>query len=174
VTSTNNVYAPRDSTMGLPPSLAPDLADKRVPFYISTNATNPRFRVNGFGAASTTAWPIYLPSEMTLIKAEAYARQTTPDLTNALVELNKIVTKKAANDPFGVGADLPALTGTYTQAQLLELIYKHRSIELFMSGLRLEDMRRFNRPVSERKRNFLPYPFLERDNNVNTPPDPTF
>jgi hypothetical protein len=174
VTSTNNVYAPGDSTMGLPASLAPDFGDKRVPFYISTNATNPRFRVNGFGAASTTAWPIYLPGEMTLIKAEAYARQITPDLTNALIELNKVVTKKAVNDPFGVGADLPALTGTYTQAQLFELIYKHRSIELFMSGLRLEDMRRFNRPVSERKRNFLPYPFLERDNNVNTPPDPTF
>jgi starch-binding outer membrane protein, SusD/RagB family len=43
-----------------------------------------------------------------------------------------------------------------------------------MSGLKLEDMRRFDRPNSGKKRNFLPYPFLERDNNPNTPPDPTF
>jgi hypothetical protein len=174
VTSTNNVYVPLDSTMGLPVALAPDLADKRVPFYISTNAANPRFRVAGFGATSTSAWPVYLPGEMILIKAEAYARQTPPDLVNALIELNKVVTKKPANDPFGVGADLPPVVGSLTQAQVLDLIYKHRQIELFMLGLRLEDMRRFNRPLTERKRNFLPYPFLERDNNSNTPLDPSF
>lgn len=172
-TSTNNVYAPIDSTMGLPVSLAPDLADKRVPFYISTNAANPRFRVKGFAASSTSAWPIYLPGEIMLIKAEAYARQTTPDLVNALAELNKVVTKKPANDPYGLGADLPPVAAA-TQAQILDLIYKHRSIELFMSGLKLEDMRRFGRPNSERRRNFLPYPFLERDNNPNTPTDPAF
>jgi hypothetical protein len=172
-TSTNNVYAPIDSTLGLPPSIAPALNDKRVPFYVSTNAATPRFRVNGFGAASTTPWPIYLPGEMTLIKAEAYARQATPDLANALVELNKVITKTPASDPFGVGADLPPSAGL-TQAQILELIYKHRSIELYMSGLKLEDMRRFGRPNSERKRNLLPYPFLERDNNSNTPADPGF
>ena len=174
VTSTNNVYVPLDSTMGLPVALAPDLADKRVPFYISTNAANPRFRVAGFGATSTSAWPVYLPGEMILIKAEAYARQTPPDLVNALIELNKVVTKKPANDPFGVGADLPPVVGSLTQAQVLDLIYKHRQIELVMLGLRLEDMRRFNRPLTERKRNFLPYPFLERDNNSNTPLDPSF
>lgn len=173
-TSTNNVYAPIDSTMGLPPALAPDIADKRVPFYISTNATNPRFRVAGFGAASVTPWPIYLPGEMTLIKAEAYARQTPPDLVNALIELNKVVTKQPASDPFGVGAGLPPSVGPFTQAQLLDQIYRHRCIELFMSGLKLEDMRRFGRPTAERRRNFLPYPFLERDNNPNTPADPPF
>jgi hypothetical protein len=38
----------------------------------------------------------------------------------------------------------------------------------------LEDMRRFGRPVAERTRNLMPYPFRERDNNPNTPPDPPF
>jgi len=174
ITSTNNVAAPLDSTMGLFGSLKPDLADKRFPFYISTNASAPILRVNGFASATTTPLPIYLPGEMTLIKAEAYARQTAPDLANALVELNKVVTKKAVNDPFGVGADLPALVGPFTQAQLLDQIYKHRSIELYNSGLRLEDTRRFGKPNSEKKRNFYPYPFRERDNNPNTPPDPTY
>ena len=174
-TSTNNVYQPSDSTMGLPAGLEPNLADKREPFYIAINATTaPRFRINGFGAALGTSFPVYLPGEMTLIKAEAYARQSTPDLVNALVELNKIITKKPANDPFGVGADLPADPGPYTQAQLLDQIYRQRCIELYMSGLKLADMRRFARPTSERKRNFFPYPFVERDNNTNTPGDPTF
>lgn len=84
------------------------------------------------------------------------------------------MTKTAATDPFGVGASLPALTGPYTQQELLDLIYKHRCIELFMSGLKLEDMRRFGRPTSEMKRSFMPYPFQERDNNTNTPANPAF
>jgi len=171
-TSTNNVYGAIDNTtLGLPASLKPDPADKRLLFYTTTAYAS---KILGFAAASTTSFPIYLPGEITLIKAEAYARMPTPDLANALIELNKIVTKQPAADPFGVGAGLPPLVGPFTQAQLLEQIYKHRSIELFMGGLQLEDMRRFGRPTTERKRNFLPYPFLERDNNPNTPPDPTF
>ncbi len=172
-TSTNNVFQPLDSTMGLPVALEPNLADKRVPFYI-TIGSNPRYRISGFGATSTIGWPIYLPGEITLIKAEAYARQSTPDLVNGLIELNKVITKKAANDVFGVGADLPADPGPYTQATLLEQIYSHRAIELYMSGLRLMDNRRFNRPVSERRRSYLPYPNQERNNNPNTPTDPAF
>jgi starch-binding outer membrane protein, SusD/RagB family len=108
---------------------------------------------------------------MTLIKAEVYARQN--DLVNALTELNNVVTKQPANDPYGVGAALPPSVAA-TQDDLLNEIYKNRCIELYMSGLKLEDMRRFGRPDTEKKRNFLPYPFLERDNNPNTPPDPAF
>lgn len=171
-TSTNNVYAVLDATtLGLPAGLQPDAGDKRVGFYATTAYAS---KIAGFAVGSTTAFPIYLPGEMTLIKAEAYARQNPPNLVNALIELNKVVTKKPADDPFGVGADLPPIVGPLTQQQILDLIYKHRSIELFMSGLRLEDMRRFGRPNAERRRNFLPYPFLERDNNTNTPPDPAF
>lgn len=175
-TATNNVVQPKDSTLGLLVPLQPDAADKRVPFYTSINATiAPRFRINGFGATSTVAFPVYLPGEMILIKAEAHARAGDAiGLANALIELNNVVTKTPASDAFGVGADLPPLVGPLTQAQLLEQIYKHRSIELFMSGLRLEDMRRLGRPNAERKRNLMPYPLRERDNNPNTPADPPF
>ena len=172
-TSTNNVTAVSDvTTLGLPASLKPDPNDKRLPFYTTTAYAS---KIAGFAPLTNNInpWPIYLPGEMTLIKAEAYARQGTPDLANALVELNKVVTKKPTNDPFGVGADLPPFAGL-TQQQILDEIYRQRSIELFMSGLRLEDTRRFARPNTEKKRNFLPYPFLERDNNPNTPADPTF
>jgi hypothetical protein len=174
VTSTNNVYQPVDSTLGLPAALAPDLSDKRVPFYTLINPTiNPRFRLNGFWIAATTAIPLYFPGEITLIKAECYARQATPDLVNGAIELNKVVTKKAANDVLGIGADLPPVV-TATASDLLNQIYKNRCIELFLSGLKLEDMRRFARPLTERKRNLLPYPFRERDSNPNTPADPSF
>jgi starch-binding outer membrane protein, SusD/RagB family len=168
-TSTNNVTAVSNvTTLGLPAGLQPAPSDQRLPFYTTTAYAS---QIKGFAAASTTPWPVYLPGEMTLIKAEAYTRQN--DLVNGLIELNKVVTKQPANDPYGVGAGLPPVAGL-TQAQMLDEIYKQRCIELFMSGLKLEDMRRFARPNSEKKRNFLPYPFLERDNNPNTPPDPTF
>ena len=171
-TATNNVYQAIDSTLGLPAALAPVAADGRIAFYTSINATvSPRFRINGFYNANTTAVPIYLPSEMTLIKAEAFAR--TNNLSSALTELNKVITKTAAADPFKVGAGLAASTAS-TATAILEEIYKNRCIELYMSGLKLEDMRRFGRPTTERKRNFFPYPFRERDSNPNTPANPSF
>jgi starch-binding outer membrane protein, SusD/RagB family len=168
-----NVYQPIDSTMGLLGSLQPDLADKRIPFYmVLSGSSAARFLMKGFAAVTTTAYPLYYPGEVTLIKAECYARLTTPDLVNALTELNKVVTKKAVNDPLGVGADLPMMVGPFTQAAILDQIYRNRCIEMYMSGLKLEDMRRFARPLAERTRNFMPYPFRERDNNPNTPADP--
>ncbi|MEO8765175.1 MAG: RagB/SusD family nutrient uptake outer membrane protein, partial [Ginsengibacter sp.] len=174
-TSTNNVFQPVDSTFGLPEDQRPSLTDKRVQFYTTINSTvAPRFRVGGFGLAAATPWPYYLPGEITLIKAEAYARQASPDLGNAVIALNNVITKKPADDPFGIGADEPVYAGPTTQEGILDEIYRQRCIELFMSGLKLEDMRRFARPLTERKRNFFPYPFRERDNNPNTPPDPAF
>lgn len=168
-----NVYQPIDSSMGLLGSLQPDLSDKRVPFYMALSGSSAaRFLMKGFAIATTTSYPVYYPGEITLIKAECYARQSSPDLVNALAELNKVVTKKAASDPLGIGADLPALVGPFTQAVLLDQIYRNRCIEMYMSGLKLEDMRRFGRPATERTRNFMPYPFRERDNNSNTPADP--
>jgi starch-binding outer membrane protein, SusD/RagB family len=172
-TSTNNVVQPKDSTLGLIPALAPSLNDGRIPFYTTLNTTIlPRYRINGFGNAAGTAFPVYLPGEITLIKAECYARQSTPDLVNGLLELNKVVTK--TTDPFNVAANQPSIASVPDAAALLEQIYRHRCIELFMSGLKLEDMRRFGRPTSERKRNLMPYPLRERDNNPNTPADPSF
>ena len=57
---------------------------------------------------------------------------------------------------------------------------RNRYVELAYQGFRLEDSRRFGRPGpettpvanAERTRNFLPYPFTERDNNTATPADP--
>ena len=172
----NKVVQAKNDTLGLPDLLRPSLTDTRVPFYVITNVTDPFFRVAGFGATSLTPIPVYLPGEMALIKAEVYARQN--DSTNSRIQLNIILTKTPAMDPFGVGANQPAMTIVGSYKNLLDQIYLNRCIELYMSGLKLEDMRRFGRqvvpPNSESKRNFMPYPFRESDNNPNTPPNPAF
>jgi starch-binding outer membrane protein, SusD/RagB family len=157
---------------GLATALRPDSTDARIAFYLGTTELR---KVTGFHAATTTAIPIHLPGEMTLIKAEALARKG--DLPNAIIELNKVLTRTTDPSGYGVTAKQKAYSGTVTAAAVLEEIYRNRSIELYLSGLRLEDSRRFGRPApnainAERSRNFYPYPTNERDNNTNTPPDP--
>ncbi|MCU0446308.1 MAG: RagB/SusD family nutrient uptake outer membrane protein [Microscillaceae bacterium] len=171
--TTNNVYDV-NANFGLLGALIPNSADGRIAFYLTNQANFGK----GFFLADATPVPLYLPSEMTLIKAEVFARNN--QLTEAVTELNKVITKTAASDPFGVGANLPAYDGTgKTQAEVLTEIYRNRCMELFMSGLRLDDSRRFERPgpttdptIRERNRNYYPFPLTERDNNPNTPADP--
>ncbi len=172
-TSTNNIFQPVDSTMGLPAGLQPDLSDKREPFYISISASVlPRFRINGFFTATTVPVPVYLQGEIMLIKAECYAQNN--DLVNGSEWLDSVVLKQPSQDPFGVGAGLSTPVVVADQADLLQQIYQNRCIELYMSGMKLIDERRFGRPTTERKRSYLPYPFVERNDNTNTPVDPSF
>jgi starch-binding outer membrane protein, SusD/RagB family len=166
--TTNNVFGVT-ANFGLTGALAPDPADKRIAFYLTRNAVNG----SGFFLADDTQIPVYLPGEIKLILAEGYARKN--DLPNAKKFLDEVLTK--TTDAFGLGASLPAYSGAMTQPALLTEIYRNRCIELYMSGLKLEDSRRFNRPGPndanrERTRNFYPYPQQERDGNSNTPPDP--
>jgi starch-binding outer membrane protein, SusD/RagB family len=172
-------YRPRDN-FGLP-----EAGDGRLSFYLST----PNFTVGGETLKTLRGFwddiakpiPVYLPDEMRLIKAEAIVR-SGGTLTNALTEINAVRTQ-SSGDPFGVHANLPVYSGPVTANDLLLEIYKQRSAELFLQGLRLEDSRRFNRPAPpvgvnpvpltfERNRNFYPYPDQERLTNPNTPQDP--
>jgi starch-binding outer membrane protein, SusD/RagB family len=177
-------YAPIDN-YGLPASLV-DSADARIRFFTGAqnrlaNMTS-RIPVDSlasrFFATPDASIPVFRMGEMALIRAEAQARQN--NLTAAVTEINTIRTKLASADPHGIGANLPPYAGAMTQDAILTEIYKQRSAELYMTGQRMEDQRRFNRPAppnpanfqSERNRNYYPYPALERDNNVNTPPSP--
>jgi starch-binding outer membrane protein, SusD/RagB family len=174
VTSTNNIYQPVDSTLGLPLVIRPDLLDARVPFY-TVIAANPRFRLNGFWNATTKAIPIYLNDEMRLITAECLLRQSSPDPVTAQIILSNILQQTPTSDLNGVGANLAAgYTGASDVASLLTEVYRNRCIEMYLGGQKLEDMRRFGRPLTERKRNYFPYPLTERQNNPNTPADPAF
>ena len=157
---------------GLGGVLKADTADARTAFYLGTTELR---RVTGFYGTTTTSIPLYLPGEMTLIKAEALARKG--DVPAAIIELNKVLTRTTDPSGYGVTAKLKAYSGANTAAAVLEEIYKNRCIELYLTGMRLEDSRRFGRPApsatnAERNRNFYPYPINERDNNPNTPTDP--
>ena len=160
-----------------------DPADGRLDFYMElfdpTDSTNqnglPIARLKGFFAANDPI-PLYLPGEVTLNKAEALARLN--QLDDAILEINEVRTK--TDDPFGVNAGLPVYGGAITSEAVLNEIFLNRRAELFLTGVSLEDSRRFGRPEppttpdlsSERNRNFYPYPLEERLNNPNTPTDP--
>jgi hypothetical protein len=176
VTSTNNVYQPVDSTLGLPLGIRPALNDARVPFYTVINtAAAPRFRLNGFWNSGTRKIPLYFANEMRLIRAECLLRQAVPDPATAQSIIDGVLKQNPATDPNGVGANIAAgYTGAGDVASLLTEVYRNRCIEMYLSGIKLEDMRRFGRPLTERKRNFFPYPINERNNNPNTPADPPF
>ena len=167
--SNRNVTEPINKTFSLPASLKIDSLDKRGGFFFqSTVAANNLGRA-GFYTANTADIPVYLPGEVMLISAEANARKGNID--GAIADLNKVMTKKT--DAWGIGASLNAYSGDKTADAILTEIYKQRCIELFLQGLRLEDSRRFGRPAAERSRTYYPYPQAERDNNTNTPKDPT-
>jgi hypothetical protein len=176
VTSSNNVYAPIDSTFGLPVGIRPDVTDARIPFYTTIAASGtPRFRLNGFWNSATRAIPLYLPDEVRLMRAECLLRQSAPDVVAAEALIDAVLQQTAAGDLLGVGANLAAgYTGPTDAASLLTEVYRNRCIELYISSNKLEDMRRFGRANAEMKRRNMPYPFRERDNNPNTPADPTF
>ena len=173
---TVNVYGAIDSTLGLKNGLAPSPAasDPRIGFYISRTGPT-TFPLKGFFVNALSAYPVYLPGEMSLIIAENYARQN--QFAQSKTALDAVRTK--TTDIYGVNAAQPAYSGPLTQADLLQDIYKQRRLEMFMSGQELEDSRRFGRSApntanEERNRNFYPYPQLERDNNTSTPDDPLF
>jgi hypothetical protein len=155
-----------------------EAGDGRVAYWVSpSNQTSFHGKpVDDFNQFKTDAakYYVYLPGEIMLIKAEAYARKN--DLVNALTEVNRVRTKTAASDPAGIGAGLPPKTAAQlsTQAAMLEEIFRQRQYELFITGLLLGDSRRFGKPNSDRTRNWLPYPDTERLSNPNTPPDPAF
>lgn len=175
--SNRNVLEPTNRAFGLPTSLAPNPLDKRLDFYFNPAASASVNLGFGFARNNTSEIPLYLPGEIILIKAEALAQT---DLAAAIVELNKVIRKKPADDIYGVGADIATgYTGPVTKDAVLLEIYRQRSIELAYLGLRIEDSRRLGRPgpeaplaTRERGRNFMPYPQNERDNNTSTPADP--
>jgi hypothetical protein len=178
------------TNFGLVAPYLPEAGDERIAFYLGADAGfangdaggQPLSEMLGFFSSSVASIPVYLYGEMLLNKAEAYAR--TPDLANAVTQLDEVRTKTA--DPYGVNANLVDWVtfggDPNDQAAILEEIYKNRGIEMFLAGLRLEDSRRFhpgllsvpNSPntTNERNRNYYPYPTIETDNNNSAPAEP--
>jgi starch-binding outer membrane protein, SusD/RagB family len=164
-----------NARFGLTGSLLPVSDDTLRTSFYTVNKQSPPVYGYGFGRTLSDVMPVYLPGEMLLIQAEAYTRKG--DYINGKKFLDSVLKKTPAQDVFGVGANLPAYIGPMDAASLLKEIYKNRCIELFMSGMKLSDSRRFARPGpndlnAERNRNYYPYPLQERSGNPKTPADP--
>ncbi len=177
-------FKPRDN-FGLPAAFSFDASDGRLSFYlVSLGDTNqnglPIEDLAGFFDVDTGSLPIYIPDEMKLIIAEANLRKGSPDMAAAATAINDVLTD--TNDVFGINANVASYSGANTVDALLNEVYRNRRAELFLTGMSLEDSRRFDRPqpsgtsmiyTEERNRNFYPYPITERNSNPNTPSDPS-
>ena len=90
------------------------------------------------------SFPIYLPDEMKLIKAEAYTRLGGAAnflLAAALInEVRTQATSPVSEPVAGLAPIAPA--GLDTEAELLDAIAYERRYELYMQGMRWEDTRR--------------------------------
>lgn len=171
-------FRPRELNSFGVPALTTESNDARIRFYIAEErlGTNVLPLAAGFFRTVDAPIPAYLPDEVRLSRAEALVR-SGGSLAAAVQDINAVRTQAPATDPFGVGASLPAYSGPVTAEALLLEIYRQRTAELYMTGLRLPDSRRFGRPGpgqpnAERTRNFYPYPQQERLTNPNVPEDP--
>jgi starch-binding outer membrane protein, SusD/RagB family len=159
-----------------------DTTDRRLAFFMTPRARTSdvnrlpvgTYTPTSFFGAIDRAIPAFRPGEIALIRAEANLRLNRLD--DAVRWIDSVRTKLPTQDYTGLGAGLRPYSGERTQAALLEEIFRQRAAELFLTGMRLEDMRRLGRPMpamivltAERNRNFYPYPQSERDNNPNTP-----
>lgn len=107
------------------------------------------------------SYPLFTQDELSLIRAEAYAR--TNRLPEAIAEINKV--RANAGLPPKDATSLP------TQQAVLDEIYRQRRYALFLTGTRWADQRRFGR-ITEARTTYLPYPAQETVGNPNPPATP--
>lgn len=144
-----------------------EAGDKRVGFWVDTLDTPPlgsppTVLLEPFERYSgrNDPFPLYLPGEMLLIQAEAYARLN--DLATAVDFINQVREKVGTTG--APGAELPPVSATDldTLDEVLAQIAYERRYELFSQGLRWEDLRRLGEYIGrEPKADFLPTPQSE-------------
>jgi hypothetical protein len=150
-----------------------ETGDRRPAYWLNTTipgpAGNPVDTTLRFLRKYSTpneAFPLFLPDEMKLIKAEAYAR--TNRLAEALALVNEVRTQTTSTLDEPVAGLPPVIL--LTQAEILAEIARQRRYELYEQGLRWEDTRRFGTAVTTIPTlPFLPIPQQECDTN---PADP--
>ncbi len=120
-------------------------------------------------ATPTASFPVYLPDEMRLIRAEAYTMTDQFDLARQEIDAVRTQSSSPVDEPV---ADLPSIPDEEldTEAELLEQIAYERKYELYNQGLRWEDTRRLGADITvEPTIDFLPTPEQECLNNPNAP-----
>ena len=152
--------------------LAAEPGDRRVTYWLDTAAAQPA--TNPVDSAvfdlekysdPTAPFPVYLPDEMKLIKAEAYARTNRFAQARALVNEVRTQTTASVDEPVAGLTALPD-AALDTEAELLAEIARQRRYELYEQGLRWEDTRRFGTALTTVPTiDFLPIPQQECNAN---------
>ena len=150
-----------------------EAGDRRPAYWLNTTTPGPAgnpvdttLRFLRKYSTPNEPFPLFLPDEMKLIKAEAYAR--TNRLAEALALVNEVRTQTSSTIDEPVAGLPPVVLAT--QAQILAEIARQRRYELYMQGLRWEDTRRFGTAVTTTPTLlFLPIPQQECDVNPANP-----
>ena len=150
-----------------------ETGDRRPNYWLNTtiagpNANPPDTLLYFLRKYSTPqeSFPLYLPDEMKLIKAEALAR--TNDLVGAMVLVNEVRTQTSSTVDEPVAGLGPVVL--LTQSAVLAEIARQRRYELYMQGMRWEDTRRFGTAVTVTPTlTWLPIPTRECDVNPANP-----
>lgn len=141
--------------------------DERVAYWVEEAAIEGAHRILDHLAKYRTAaepFPIFLPDEPKLIRAEAAAR--TGDLATARSLINEVRTQcGVAGEPAACLEPLGEAESPDEAAVLAEIL-RQRRYELYLQGVRFDDLRRFN---AQRKYDFLPLPQTECDRNPSAP-----
>jgi hypothetical protein len=113
-------------------------------------------------------YPVYLPDEMKLIKAEAFTRLALLDSAAFYVNAVRTQTTSTLDEPVAGLAALDPATQLDTEAKLLAEIAIQRRYELYMQGLRWEDTRRLGTLITTTPvMQWLPIPLQECLTNPN-------
>ncbi len=152
--------------------LQAEAGDKRPAYWLKTTPTfggNPSDTILvDFKKYQTNneSFPLYLPDEMKLIRAEAAAR--LGDLATARTLINQVRTQTTSSVDEPV-AGLPALSDAQLPdlAAILKQIAYERRYELYMQGTRWEDTRRLGSGGNTVTFQFLPLPAAECRANPN-------
>lgn len=151
---------------------AAEAADRRPAYWLQTTvapvAGNPADSLSYTLRKYSTqneSFPLYLPDEMKLIRAEALARQGNLQGARDLINQVRTQTSSSLDEPVAGLAALTILDLPDANSVLRQIGYERR-YELYMQGLRWEDTRRL--PVtSSVTMPFLPIPAIECRNNPN-------
>src|SRR5256885_11622834 len=153
-----------------------EAGDGRVVYWADTTAApttgNPDsllLPLKKYGA-QTDPYPVYLPDEMKLIKAEAFTRLGQLDSAAFYVNAVRTPTSSALDDPVAGLPALDPLTQLDTPAKLFAQIAYERRYELVEQGLRWEDNRRLGEALTTTPTfPFLPIPRVECTANPSHP-----
>lgn len=141
--------------------------DQRPAFWLDLNAPAPQSNTDSalveLGQYSTPGdpFPLYLPDEMKLIRAEAHARRGEFGPARTLINEVRTQCSSPVDEPLACLPALPA-EALDTETELLAQIAYERAYELYMQGLRWEDIRRLGALAqAEAWLQFLPIPRQE-------------